>query len=177
MKNKNLSNVEIFVKNAIMKYQDILIFTDLDGSLLDHNNFEFKDIKDFVLKCLDKGIKIIPNSSKTKIEIESFFNELGKKLIFIRKSQRAFHPNATQFTLNLDKNIFSVWRQSRDRKQSICAITNVTSSKFILNTNMINLIDDEKWFDLLNPETNFQDNEQIQLKPYQTIWITNFKSE
>jgi hypothetical protein len=42
---------------------------------------------------------------------------------------------------------------------------------------MINLIDDEKWFDLLNPETNFQDNEQIQLKPYQTIWITNFKSE
>ena len=42
---------------------------------------------------------------------------------------------------------------------------------------MINLIDDEKWFDLLNPETNFQDNEQIKLKPYQTIWITNFKSE
>jgi hypothetical protein len=42
---------------------------------------------------------------------------------------------------------------------------------------MINLIDDEKWFDLLNPETNFQDNEKIELKPYQTIWITNFKSE
>ena len=28
-----------------MKYEDILIFTDLDGSLLDHNNFEFQDIK------------------------------------------------------------------------------------------------------------------------------------
>ena len=100
-----------------------------------------------------------------------------KELIHIRKSQPAFHPNATQFTLNIDKSIFSVWRQSRDRKQSIFAITNVTSSKFILNTNMINLIDDEKWFDLLNPETNFQDNEKIELKPYQTIWITNFKSE
>ena len=100
-----------------------------------------------------------------------------RELILIRKSQPAFHPNATQFTLNIDKSIFSVWRQSRDRKQSIFAITNVTSSKFILNTNMINLIDDEKWFDLLNPETNFQDNEKIELKPYQTIWITNFKSE
>ena len=100
-----------------------------------------------------------------------------RELILIRKSQPAFHPNATQFTLNIDKSIFSVWRQSRDRKQSIFAITNVTSSKFILNTNLINLIDDEKWFDLLNPKTNFQDNEQIELKPYQTIWITNFKSE
>ena len=100
-----------------------------------------------------------------------------RELILIRKSQPAFHPNATQFTLNIDKSIFSVWRQSRDRKQSIFAITNVTSSKFILNTNMINLIDDEKWFDLLNPETNFQDNEKIELKPYQTIWITNFNSE
>ena len=74
-----------------MKYQDILIFTDLDGSLLDHNNFEFKDIKDFILKCLDKGIKIIPNSSKTKIEIEVFFNELGKKLPFISENGAAIH--------------------------------------------------------------------------------------
>ena len=42
-----------------MKCEDILIFTDLDGSLLDHDNFEFQDIKHFILKCLDKGIKII----------------------------------------------------------------------------------------------------------------------
>ena len=60
-----------------MKHEDILIFTDLDGSLLDHDNFEFQDIKDFILKCLDKGIKIIPNSSKSKIGIELFFNQLG----------------------------------------------------------------------------------------------------
>ena len=112
-----------------------------------------------------------------KASLENKCFSILRELILIRKSQPAFHPNATQFTLNIDKSIFSVWRQSRDRKQSIFAITNVTSSKFILNTNMINLIDDEKWFDLLNPETNFQDNEQIQLKPYQTIWITNFKSE
>jgi mannosyl-3-phosphoglycerate phosphatase family protein len=91
LKNKNLSNVEILVEFAIMKHQDILIFTDLDGSLLDHNNFEFKDIKDFILKCLDKGIKIIPNSSKTKIEIEVFFNELGKKLPFISENGAAVH--------------------------------------------------------------------------------------
>ena len=56
-----------------MKKEDILIFTDLDGSLLNHNNFEFKEIKSFILKCLDNGVRIIPNSSKTKTEIEHFF--------------------------------------------------------------------------------------------------------
>lgn len=100
-----------------------------------------------------------------------------KKLISIRKSQPAFHPNATQFTLNIDQSVFAVWRQSKNRKQSIFAIINVTSSKFIFNTNMINLIDDEEWYDLLNPKTNFQDEQKIELNPYQTIWITNFKSE
>ena len=72
-----------------MKCEDILIFTDLDGSLLDHNNFEFQDIKDFILKCLDTGIKIIPNSSKTKIEIELFFNQLGKELPYISENGAA----------------------------------------------------------------------------------------
>ena len=74
-----------------MKCEDILIFTDLDGSLLDHDNFEFQDIKDFILKCLDKGIKIIPNSSKTKIEIELFFNQLGKELPYISENGAAVH--------------------------------------------------------------------------------------
>ena len=100
-----------------------------------------------------------------------------KNLICIRKAQPAFHPNATQFTLNLNKNIFSVWRQSRDRRQSIFAITNVTSKNIDFNTNMINLIDDEQWYDLLNPEINFKDEQKIKLDPYQSIWITNFKED
>ena len=109
--------------------------------------------------------------------VENKCYELLKTLISIRKAQPAFHPNATQFTLNLNKNVFSVWRQSRDRRQSIFAITNVTSKNIDLNTNMINLIDDEKWYDLLNPEVSFKDEQNIKLNPYQTIWITNFKEE
>jgi sucrose phosphorylase len=109
--------------------------------------------------------------------VENKCYELLKTLISIRKAQPAFHPNATQFTLNLNKNIFSVWRQSKDRRQSIFAITNVTSKNIDLNTNMINLIDDEKWYDLLNPKVSFKDEQNIKLNPYQTIWITNFKEE
>ena len=31
------------------------------------------------------------------------------ELIKIRKKQKAFSPNATQYTLNLGKNLFGVW--------------------------------------------------------------------
>ncbi len=110
---------------------------------------------------------------KDSIEYKSY--DIFKNLISIRKVQPAFHPNATQFTLNLDKNIFSVWRQSRDRKQSIFALTNVSSKTVKLNSNQINLIDDEQWFDLLNPNEKITDGQFIKLNPFQTVWITNFK--
>ena len=112
-------------------------------------------------------------NEKDSIEYNSY--DAFKKLISIRKAQPAFHPNATQFTLNLDKNIFSVWRQSRDRKQSIFALTNVSLQTVKLNTNKINLIDDEQWFDLLSPNKKIIDGKFIKLNPYQTAWITNFR--
>ncbi len=112
-------------------------------------------------------------NKKNSIEYKSY--DAFKNLISIRKVQPAFHPNATQFTLNLDKNIFSVWRQSRDRKQSIFALTNVSSKTVKLNSNQINLIDDEQWFDLLSPNEKITDGQFIKLNPYQTVWITNFK--
>ena len=112
---------------------------------------------------------------KTNNTIEKNCYEIFKKLISIRKIQPAFHPNATQFTLNLNKNIFAVWRQSRDRKQSIFALTNVSSKTIKLNTNKINLIDDEQWFDLLSQETKITDDQYIKLMPFQSLWITNLK--
>ena len=115
------------------------------------------------------------NLIKTNNTIEKNCYETFKKLISIRKIQPAFHPNATQFTLNLDKNIFAVWRQSRDRKQSIFALTNVSSKTIKLNANKINLIDDERWFDLLSQETKITDDQYIKLMPFQSLWITNLK--
>ena len=112
---------------------------------------------------------------KTNNTIERNCYEIFKELISIRKIQPAFHPNATQFTLNLDKNIFAVWRQSRDRKQSIFALTNVSSKTIKFNTNKINLIDDEQWFDLLSQETKITDDQYIKLMPFQSLWITNLK--
>ncbi len=45
---------------------NILIFTDLDGSLLHRDTFKFEEIKEYIEELILKGILIIPNTSKTE---------------------------------------------------------------------------------------------------------------
>ena len=64
----------------------VVIFTDLDGSLLHRDTFKFDPIKDYIVSLVDRGIIIIPNSSKTEREIEKFNEELGIKLPYISEN-------------------------------------------------------------------------------------------
>ena len=54
----------------------ILIFTDLDGTLLNRDTFEFGTIKEYIKFLLSKNISIVPNSSKTESEILEFKQSL-----------------------------------------------------------------------------------------------------
>ena len=64
----------------------LIIFTDLDGSLLHRDNFKFDEIKDYIKNLIDDGVIIIPNTSKTEKEIEEFIKELGSDLPFISEN-------------------------------------------------------------------------------------------
>ena len=64
----------------------VVIFTDLDGSLLHRDTFKFDTIKDYIVSLINNGIIIIPNSSKTEKEIENFNNELGVDLPYISEN-------------------------------------------------------------------------------------------
>ena len=95
------------------------------------------------------------------------------KLIKIRKKQKAFHPNATQFTLQLHKNLFGIWRQSIDKSQNIFAITNISSVTTDLKLSKINLFENQLWFDLFEPNVILNDLKVLKLNPFQTVWISN----
>jgi len=69
----------------------ILIFTDLDGSLLHRDTFKFDEIKDYLKQLISKGIFIIPNTSKTEKEILEFNNELGSDLPYISENGAAIN--------------------------------------------------------------------------------------
>ncbi len=69
----------------------IVIFTDLDGSLLHRDTFQFDSIKDYIKSLVNKGVIIIPNSSKTEKEIENFIEELGINLPYISENGSSIH--------------------------------------------------------------------------------------
>ena len=100
-----------------------------------------------------------------------------KKILKIRQKQPAFHPNATQFTLNLGNSIFGIWRQDRNRKQSIFSISNITHKHISFPLEDINLIENEFWYDLLSNESINYHAASITMKPYQSLWITNYLSK
>jgi len=96
-----------------------------------------------------------------------------KARLAIRRRQKAFHPNATQFTLQLGSAIFGFWRQSLDRDQSVFALHNVSRHAIALPVASINLIGGEDWIDLLSGERVDDEAGTITFAPYQCRWITN----
>ena len=96
-----------------------------------------------------------------------------KDRITLRRGQKAFHPNATQFTLQLDERIFGLWRQSLDRDQSIFALHNVSADGVDIHPTAMNLIAGEVWTDLLSGDQIDPAGPPVHFAPYQCRWITN----
>ena len=109
-----------------------------------------------------------PDSAQAQI-----FNEL-RRLIRIRQQQGAFHPEATQYTLQpMNPAIFAFWRQSTSRDQSIFSIHNLSDRPQELSLNALNLIVTDPWCDLINGDMISETQTTVTLKPYQSRWITN----
>ena len=119
-------------------------------------------------KIDSEKINIDDNTSKES----KIYNKL-KELLLLRRMQAAFHPNALQFTLHLGNELYGIWRQSMDKKQSIFCITNVTDRIVSLSLLDINLDDSEKWYDLISQDSLQDIISSIDLKPYQTVWLSN----
>ena len=65
-----------------------IFITDLDGTLLGHDDFGFAVIRDDILSFLERGVAIIPNSSKTRREIEHFAASWVSRFLRMRKRRR-----------------------------------------------------------------------------------------
>ncbi len=104
----------------------IIIFTDLDGSLLHRDTFKFDSIKDYIKRLINSGIIIIPNSSKTEKEIEKFNEELGVELPYISENGSAIHG------LNLiNQNFPNKIILSREKEELLKIFNKKTPEKLI----------------------------------------------
>jgi sucrose phosphorylase len=95
------------------------------------------------------------------------------ELLTIRNCQKAFHPNATQFTLQLVPSLFGIWRQSIDRKQSIFCVSNISNEPVSLPLSALNLISMNNWVDLISGNAIDNIASEMVLSPYQTVWLSN----
>jgi len=95
------------------------------------------------------------------------------KLIQTRKQQKAFHPNATMFTLNLGPGLLGFWRLSLDREQKIFAIFNISKEKRTLPMETLNLTIEQCWIDLISGVEFIDRSRTLELDPYDFLWIGN----
>ena len=107
----------------------------------------------------------LDNLLKNKDSKQSVFYKKITNLVFIKKQNKAFHPNAKRENLDMGKKIFCFKRTSLDKKQTIYNFTNLSSKyqKLDLNKKYKNLLDKSKI------------THKFKLRPYETLWLTNNK--
>jgi mannosyl-3-phosphoglycerate phosphatase len=60
-----------------VRWMNILIFTDLDGSLLNHGDYSFAEAEETLDRLNREGIPLIMTTSKTRSEVEALQRESG----------------------------------------------------------------------------------------------------
>ena len=85
--------------NSAMEY---IVFTDLDGTLLDHKTYRFDAALQEVKRLQQKGIPIIPVTSKTKAELNALRKALNLDGPFVVENGSAvFLPDSASDNLDL----------------------------------------------------------------------------
>ncbi|MCG8605288.1 alpha-amylase family glycosyl hydrolase [bacterium] len=96
------------------------------------------------------------------------------RMIQIRVSERAFHPNAAQRIVDTSDSLFVVLRSLEDENRHVLAATNVTDKKqtAAIDVRFIQL-SARPWRDLLSGQ-EFKVSEgkiKIELRPYDVFWL------
>lgn len=79
-----------------MNAHNLLVFTDMDGSLLDHHDYSHAPADALLLELERLNIPVIANTSKTRAELEKLKTELHNKHPFVSENGAAvFLPKNT----------------------------------------------------------------------------------
>lgn len=68
-----------------------LVFTDLDGTLLDHHTYSFAPAQPLLEWLTDRNIPVIPATSKTSAELLVLRNQLGSRAPFLVENGAAIY--------------------------------------------------------------------------------------
>ncbi len=115
-------------------------------------------------------IQALENRDSTTYQVTSRLVRLIRKRI----EQRAFHPNSDQQVLAVNPETFTVLRTSRDRKEQILTLTNVTAQPRVWELDLARYgLKGTRWYDLLGKGNYRAANGKLRLtlQPYQIVWL------
>lgn len=79
----------------------LIIFTDLDGTLLDHNNYSFEAAREALKEIKEKNVPLILCTSKTRAETTKFQEELAITEPFIVENGGAIYIPEKYFSFEI----------------------------------------------------------------------------
>ncbi len=94
-----------------------LIFTDLDGTLLDHHSYSFSAAKPALSQLNQRGIPVILNSSKTLAEIAQIADDLNLDTPQIAENGSIIYYPKEKITLTLGANYKTICSVLDDIRQ------------------------------------------------------------
>ena len=115
------------------------------------------------------NLKNISNKLRNHKTKQSIFYKGICGLLDIRRRQKAFHPNAKRLNMNFGPKVFGFKRISRDKKQTITCVTNLSSVAQKIKIN----INNQKMRNLMGSKIQIKNNQFVVLKPFETLWISN----
>lgn len=122
--------------NAEQKSPSLIIFTDLDGSLLDYDSYSYKPALSALQKINQLNIPVIAASSKTQAELIHFRQEINNSHPFIVENGAAIFLPVDYFCHQAEDTelLAGFWVkkfvQSRSYWQSLIARTTASREKF-----------------------------------------------
>lgn len=171
----NLQNERFLAAQTIMMALEGVPAFYIHSLLATENDYE-KFNKSGFKRCINRRqyqYQDLLEKLKDETSNQSIILKEITRLLDIRTKQLAFHPNAIQFTLQLPEGLFGFWRQSVYRNQDIFCISNMTKETVELPLHTLNMYAGVKWTDLLSGNEYESRDQDVSLKPYQSLWITN----
>lgn len=101
-------------------YRQLVIFTDLDGTLLDHHSYSYDAALPMLDKLQEHHIAVIPNTSKTFFEVQQLRRELSLNTPFIVENGAAVYIPPDFFSQPPSDCEFvdGYWRRSFSQERS-----------------------------------------------------------
>jgi sucrose phosphorylase len=95
------------------------------------------------------------------------------RILRIRRSHSAFHPDGPQRVLDLGSRLFGIRRTAPDGSETVLCVNNLSprSQEFVLDDDLLSLSPGAQCLDLLKERRMVSPNSAIQLRPYESCWL------